>query len=369
VGVFCYDDTASKSGYGSACLTPDLLTLAALICFVAGAVGAIAGFRVEWLRSSVYQFITAGAGVVLKTAAIGLSCATNQSHFFNSPSEMAGLLGWALACSYLVALAISAARSLGALILPPVVLLVGLSMVFSKEGGAPATIVGGSLLSIHILSAFLGYGLFLTACGASLLYLEQSRLLKRKTFGVLFKDLPSLERLERLETITVWLGFIVFTVALGTGERMASKLNMPFWLEPKVLATQVTWLVFGVLVVGRAARRLNGRRAAKCVLAGAALVLITFALSHPFARPVQAGTVIVDTFSCGVYRRSPEHPPQSPLSKGGGLRVRLRLIAGSPKVFSVGNDENKPVPWVNRSPLSSPLLRGEIDAAGAGAHS
>jgi ABC-type uncharacterized transport system permease subunit len=271
-------------------LTSELLSIAALICFAAGMVGAFAGFRVEWLRASAYQFIAVGAGMLLKTAAIGLRCAHNDSHFFTSPSEMAGLLGWALGFSYLVALAISAARSLGALILPLVVLLQLLALLFSTQGSTPVDVGGSRLLAVHILSAFLGYGLFLTACGASLLYLEQARLLKRKTFGVLFKDLPSLERLERLETITVILGFIVFTVALGTGERMASSLNKPFWLEPKVLATQVTWLVFGVLVVGRAARKLNGRRAAKCVLAGAALVLITFALSHPFARPEQALT-------------------------------------------------------------------------------
>jgi ABC-type uncharacterized transport system permease subunit len=266
-----------------------MLTTAALVCFVAGMFGAFAGFRIEWFRASTFQFITVGAGMVFKTAAIGMACSQNQSHFFNSPSEMAGLLGWALGFSYLIGLAISAVRSLGALTLPPLVVLVSLSLLFTKDPSRQMDVGGTRLLVVHILAAFLGYGMFMTACGASILYLEQARLLKRKTFGILFRDLPSLERLERLGTITVWLGFIVFTIALGTGERMAKAMNKPFWLEPKVLSTQVTWLVFGLLVAGRALRRLNGRRAAQCVLAGACLVLLTFLLNHPFSRRIETG--------------------------------------------------------------------------------
>ena len=73
------------------------------------------------------------------------------------------------------------------------------------------------MLALHILAAFLGYGLFLTACGASILYLEQTKLLKRKVFGALFRDLPSLERLERLELVCAWMGLGIFALALAAG--------------------------------------------------------------------------------------------------------------------------------------------------------
>ncbi|MCY3019869.1 MAG: hypothetical protein NTW87_12680, partial [Planctomycetota bacterium] len=137
---------------------------------------AIAGFWVEALRSSVFQFVLAGAGLLLKTASIGVGCILSETHFFNSPSDICGLLAWALSFSYLVALAVCAVRSLGALALPLVCILLGLSHFFDKHGVYPG-FPAGRLLAVHILSAFLGYGLFLTACGASLLYLEQARLL------------------------------------------------------------------------------------------------------------------------------------------------------------------------------------------------
>ncbi len=264
-------------------MTPEMISLAALFCFAAGAVVAIAGFQVEALRKNWYQFVLVGLGVLLKTASIGMNCARSDSHLFNSPSEVYGLLAWALACSFLVALVASAARSLGALILPLVTLLMALSHFMTKESVAP-NVALHRYLAPHILSAFLGYGLFLTACGGSVLYLEQARLLKRKMFGVLFRDLPSLERLERLEILCAWLGLAAFTIAILTGAVMAHDLKMPFWTEPKIVATEITWLIFFVLLVGRAIRRLNGRAAAKFVLAGAVLVFCTFLLTHPSSK-------------------------------------------------------------------------------------
>ncbi|MGD0092935.1 MAG: cytochrome c biogenesis protein CcsA [Planctomycetota bacterium] len=284
-------------------MTPDALSYAALACFVLGALAAFAGFRVETFRSNALQFALAGAGLVLKTISIGLFCATSDTHFFNSTADVCGLLAWALSFSYLVALAVCAVRSLGALVLPLVSVALLLSHVFEKQGVDPG-VRAGPLLALHILAAFLGYGLFITACGASVLYLEQAKLLKRKVFGVLFRDLPSLERLERLELVCSWLGLGIFAVALAAGGLMAHNLvpRRPFWSDPKTLAAVATFVVFGTLALGRTVHWLHGRAAALVVLGGAVLVLVTFVLSHPLSRPAvgqafqPVGTVVGQAF-------------------------------------------------------------------------
>jgi hypothetical protein len=48
-----------------------------------------------------------------------------------------------------------------------------------------------------------------------------------------------------------------------------------------MMAAEITWLVFLVLIVGRLAGRVIGRLAAQTVLVGAALVGLTIVLSHP----------------------------------------------------------------------------------------
>ena len=96
-----------------------------------------------------------------------------------------------------------------------------------------------------------------------------------------------MERLERLELVCAWLGLGIFALALAAGGFMAHYLNppRPFWSDPKTLAAVVTFMVFGALALGRTARWLHGRAAALVVLGGAALVLLTFVLSHPLGRP------------------------------------------------------------------------------------
>ena len=264
-------------------MTPEELTIFALISFGFGALAAIAGFRYATWRNAGIQLGAVGLGMAFKTAAIGLGCINTDTHFFNSHSEIYGMLAWALGFSLLIALAISAARSLSAIVLPMVVVLLVLAQLASRQP-QPTGIPPGRLFALHIVTAFLGYGLFLTACGASVLYLEQASMLKRKIFGALFKDLPSLERLEHLEMICAWLGLVAFTIAIVTGAMQASSMQKAFWTEPKYLSTLLTWLIFGSLVIGRAARWLSGRAAAKFVLAGATLVLVTLALSHGFDR-------------------------------------------------------------------------------------
>src|SRR6185369_15991200 len=102
-------------------LSSDHLSFIALACFVLGAAAAIAGFWVESFKRSGWQFFFAGAGALFKTIAIGAACKSSDSHFFNSNAEIFGLMAWSLSLSYLLALAVSKARSLGALVLPVVV--------------------------------------------------------------------------------------------------------------------------------------------------------------------------------------------------------------------------------------------------------
>ena len=260
----------------------ETLSLAALLCFALGAALAIAGFRVKLVRNVAYPCLAAGLGFLLKTLAIGAGCHYSRTHFFNSPSETAGLFAWALAFCYLLSLFISTARSLGALLLPFITLLLAAGLLLGRQSADPG-VPANWLLAGHILSAFLGYSLFLTACGASLLYLEEVHLLRRKIFGVILSDLPSLERLGRLASWCTWVGWAIFTATLCTGIILTREAHKSVLQDPKILATEITWLVFLLLALGRATRFLHGRRAALFTLAGAVLVLATFAVSHPFA--------------------------------------------------------------------------------------
>jgi ABC-type uncharacterized transport system permease subunit len=101
-------------------------------------------------------------------------------------------------------------------------------------------------------------------------------------FSQLFRGQASLEKLEKASNVAVCIGLALFTVALYTGAELMHSLGHTNWyLEPQVLSSFATWLIFLVLAVGRLAGRWAGRTSAKIVLAGAALVVLTFFISHP----------------------------------------------------------------------------------------
>lgn len=267
-------------------MSPFTLSVVALVFYAAAAGVALGGLRSERLRRGPWLHLGVVLGVALHSASIGLFCANSETHFFTSLSESLWLLSWALCTAYLVLLAGWAVRSVGAAILPLASVLLALSFLLSgpETGPAPANEAAElPVFAVHILSAFLGYALFLLACAASIFYLQAHRLLKRKSFGALFGGLPSLEKLERAATHCAWMGLALFTIAVGTGATMARQTMQEQWyLEPKIWASWATWAVFFVLVLGRLTGRLAGRATAKVILLGAVLVLVTLLIGHPF---------------------------------------------------------------------------------------
>ena len=229
------------------------------------------------------QLTLAIAAVLSQTVGLGVHCATSTTHYFTSPMEILWLLSWAVGINYVLILAAWRIVGLGVLVLPLNVALLAASIFSRYPGPAPFGALDlHPFYPPHVLLAFLGYGFFLSACAISILYLRAERLLKHKLFGAVFHGIPSLERLERTAGRCVLAGFGFFTLALVLGGYLAHAHGVSSWfLHPKMLAAEITWLVFLTLIVGRATGRLIGRLAAQSVLVGAALVALTIVLGHP----------------------------------------------------------------------------------------
>jgi ABC-type uncharacterized transport system permease subunit len=265
-------------------MNAEMWILAALAAYAAAFVMAVAGLRCRPAREKPWQLILVALGVLFQTAGIGRHCHESATHYFTSGTEILWLLAWAAGINYLLVLAAWRMRALGVLILPLNAGLLAASFLFTYPGPAPlGELHRHPLYPVHVLSAFLGYGFFMTACAASLLYLRAEWLLKHKLFTVFFQEMPSLERIERSAARSVWVGLALFTVALGLGGYLCWRQGLTGWYGlPKILVAEATWLIFAVLAAGRLAGRLVGRTAAKTILAGAALVAATILIGHPF---------------------------------------------------------------------------------------
>ncbi len=166
--------------------------------------------------------------------------------------------------------------SLGIFMLPLVFLLTFISALHPGRSFESPAFRGGWLL-VHIAASFLGYtGFFLTFV-AAIMFLIQEKELKSKKPRAFYYRLPSLEVCDQLYFRSLVFGLPFLSVGLLTGFVWASHAwNGPWELDPKILASLVTWLIYLILFSTRLSGSWRGRRAAYMAIFGFAAMMVTF---------------------------------------------------------------------------------------------
>ena len=156
--------------------------------------------------------------------------------------------------------------------------LVALALLIGLGPEVRLAVGGGRWSLLHITVSILGLALLALAFIAAALYLLQFRELKSKRFGQVFRLFPPLERLDRLNHLSLVMGFPTVTlgVLLGFGVRYAGGVPVD---AAQIVWGMLTWLVLGWAVGVRVVRHWAGRRAAFASIAGfVAVVLVYLAL-------------------------------------------------------------------------------------------
>ena len=169
------------------------------------------------------------------------------------------------------------ASSLGAFIMPVVMLMIAASSMFTAELKPLNPALKSLWIYSHTILAFGAYACFTIAGGTAIMYLIQSRFLKTKHLGPMFRKLPSLDVLDDIGYRCLTFGFPMLTVAIITGAIWASKAWGSYWSwDPKETWSFITWLIYAALLHGRLTTGWRGRRAAMLTVAGFFVMLFTF---------------------------------------------------------------------------------------------
>ena len=201
-------------------------------------------------------------------------------------SGVAGVFGCALVAAYLGWRHKVGQPTLGAFI-APVALGAALYSLTSPRlhphiSYAPTQLASQPLeaqwLVVHVLLILGGYVALAFAFAASVIYLVQDDLLKRKKLSGLWQRLPSLSVADDLIERATRLGLILLSLGLAIGLAWAVRHASlyAFWRDPKVLFSGATWLIFAGYVGARAALGWRGRRTNMVVVYGFLLLVISF---------------------------------------------------------------------------------------------
>jgi ABC-type uncharacterized transport system permease subunit len=153
---------------------------------------------------------------------------------------------------------------------------------FIEEVGAVRDTLRNPILSVHIISALLGYSAIAIAGIYSLLYLLLLKQIQSNRFGILFERLPSLELFEKMSYSAVMFGFFFLTVAFVAGAVWIPRTNISV-IDFKLIGTIIVWAVYGVGLLFQKRLALQGKRMAVMLISGFLFAFLSMTVLNFFS--------------------------------------------------------------------------------------
>lgn len=189
--------------------------------------------------------------------------------------QVLGAIGFAVAATYLWIETRAETPYTAPFILGLVLVFQILNTLFPKLDGDVPEILQSLLFNIHVSAAVLGYSAFALSAVFGVLYLLQYRVIRNKIFGLVFRRLPSLDILDRMNLYAVRVGFVFLTVAIIMGSVWSFHIYGTVKMDPKVLVAVLTWGMYGSALLGRRYTTWRGPRMAFSSVLGFVVILFS----------------------------------------------------------------------------------------------
>ena len=99
--------------------------------------------------------------------------------------------------------------------------------------------------AFHAALTVMGYTSISISAIYALMYIIQNRNMKQKNFGIIYRQMPPLAHLELMSIRSVALGIVLLGAGIFLGHIQARNLlGSFFYLDPKVLGTDIVWLIY-----------------------------------------------------------------------------------------------------------------------------
>jgi len=145
------------------------------------------------------------------------------------------------------------------------VVLASLHLVFGQTNSTLPEFVA-VVTPVHIGASILGLMAFLVAFSVSVMYVAQDYNLRNKK-SLTMSRMPAQVSLDRLSIFALKLGFPLYTLGIVLGAVWAIKGDPPAFSFRYILA-MLSWLVYGLVLLGRVTTGWSGRKSALMTMIG-----------------------------------------------------------------------------------------------------
>jgi len=182
-------------------------------------------------------------------------------------------------------------RSLGAFVMLPVVLYLGLAgTVLYTAAGPLVPALNSYWIKIHVAAAVMSSGAFLLSGVVALLYLTRSRYDARLAAGRVARfplsigsALPPAPSLHRVSYSIIAFAFPVWTFAIIAGAIWAESAWGRYWgWDPKETWSFITWVLYAGYLHARATAGWKGTKAAWVAVAAAGALIVDYYVVNIF---------------------------------------------------------------------------------------
>lgn len=240
----------------------ELLPVVTVHLYALGTIAIVSGIlsRTDWLKKLALWLFS--LGIVAQTILIIILWGTNFPTLTQPIYVL--MLSWLL---IFITLIIWVYMKYESLLLPltPLSLCVFLFALLLRHAKTPLPPeLSGIVFSIHIGAIFLSLSLAAIGFGAGILFLLQEHTIKNKTPIVGFrKDIPALSVLDKVNALTVMLGFPLFSIGIIFG-CISARLawGSLFFFDPKEIISIIVWGLYAWLFYQRFTLGWQGRKPA-----------------------------------------------------------------------------------------------------------
>ncbi len=186
------------------------------------------------------------------------------------------LFGWLLALTYLGVEFYHRQRSVGAFVLPFIVVFFLAAHLAPSDRFSPPD-VHGPTFAFHVTLSILAYAAFALSFVLSLIFLGEERLLRKHKLGDMVWRLPPLELLERMSRSSVLVGLVSIAIGTALGFVVVDRLSDKYsFYDSKYVITLFVVLLY--VAYFRLARTTawRGARASKLCIFNFVVVVLSF---------------------------------------------------------------------------------------------
>jgi ABC-type uncharacterized transport system permease subunit len=186
------------------------------------------------------------------------------------------LFGWLLALTYLALELYHRQRSVGALVVPFILLFFVAAHLAPADRLSPPP-AHGPLFAFHVTLNILAYSAFALAFVLSLTFLIEERFLRNHKLGDVVWRLPPLELLERMSRSSVLIGLVCITIGTAFGFLWVYRLSSEYsFYDPKYGVTLLVLILYAVYFRLARATAWRGARASKLCVFNFLIVFLSF---------------------------------------------------------------------------------------------